>query len=152
MPPKRKGAAAKNKNEAPPAKTVKGEKNIKSEKKATVSPDQGTSSGTVTFKPLAKPAEELDPEEFAQFLKQNTKLLKLFSDLWGRGYEEVARDMEQWIWFYEFNALVCRTMEGPGREKNKFKVYMEPPSWLDCMNSTMAEASSSASSSESDSD
>ena len=83
MPPKRKGAAAKNKNEAPPAKTAKGEKNIKSEKTATVSPDQGTSSGTATFKPLAKPAEELDAEEFAQFLKQNTELLKLFSDLRG---------------------------------------------------------------------
>ena len=150
MPAKRKGAAAKNKNEAPPAKTAKGQKKIKSEKTPNKLPDQGTSSGTATFKHLEKPAEKLDADEFAQFLKQNTELLKLFSDLWGQGYEEVARDMEQWIWFYEFNALVCRTMEGPGRKKNKFQVYMEPPSWLDCMSSTMAAASSSLSSSESD--
>ena len=151
MPPKRKGAAAKTKNEAPPAKTAKGEKKIESEKTSNELPDQGTSSGTATFKPLEKPAEKLDAEEFAQFLKQNTELLKLYSDLQGRGYEKVAWDMEQWIRFYEFNALVCRTMQGPGRKKNKFQVYMEAPSWLDCTSSTMAVASSSPSSSESDS-
>ena len=153
MPPKWKGAAAKNKNEAPPAKTNKGEKKIESDKKTPNElPDQGASSGTATFKHLEKPAEELDAEEFKQFLKQNTELLKLFSDLWGRGYEEVARDMEQWIRFYEFNALVRRTMEGPGREKIKFQVFMEPPSWLNCRSSATVAASSSPSSSESDSD
>ena len=146
MPPKRKGAAAKNKNEAPPAKTAKGEKNIQSEKTATVSTDQGTSSGTATFKPLAKPAEDLDAEEFAQFLKQNTELLKLFSDMRGRGYEEVARDLEEWIRFYEFNALFICTMKGLGREKNKFCIYMEPPAWLKCTSSTRVAASSSSSS------
>ena len=35
MPPKRKGAAAKNKNEAPPAKTIKGEKKFESDKKTS---------------------------------------------------------------------------------------------------------------------
>ena len=35
MPPKRKKTAAKNKNEAPPAKTIKGEKKIESEKTPT---------------------------------------------------------------------------------------------------------------------
>ena len=35
MLPKRKGAAAKNKNEAPPAKTIKGEKKIESDKKTS---------------------------------------------------------------------------------------------------------------------
>ena len=152
MPPKRKGAAAKKKIKAPPTKTKEGEKKIRSEKTPNELPDQGTSSGTATFKHLEKPAEELDAEEFKQFLKQNTELLKLYSDLRGRGYEEVAWDMEQWIRFYEFNALVCHTMEGPGREKNKFQVYMEPPSWLDCTSSTMVAASSSPSSSESDPD
>ena len=83
MPPKRKGAAAKNKNEAPPAKTIKGEKKIKSEKTPNELPDQGTSSGIAAFKHLEKPAEKLDTEEFKQFLKQNTELLKLFSDLRG---------------------------------------------------------------------
>ena len=151
MPPKRKGAAAKNKNEAPPAKTIKGEKKIESEKTPNELPDQGTSSGTATFKHLEKPAEELDAEEFAQFLKQNTELLKLFSDMRGQGYEEVARDLEEWIRFYEFNALVRRTMEGPGREKIKFQVFMKPPAWLKCTSSTRVAASSSLSS-ESDSD
>ena len=113
------------------------------ENTAIVSPDQGTSSGTATFKPLAKPAEKLDAEEFKQFLKQNTELLKLFSDLWGQGYDEVAWVMEQWIRFYEINALVTHTMEGPGREKNKFYMYMESPRWLDCTSSTMAAASAS---------
>ena len=128
MPPKRKEVVAKNKDEAPPAKTTKGEKKIKSEKTWNELPDQGTSSGTATFKHLEKPAEKLDAKDFKQFLKQNTELLKLFSDLQGRGYEEVARDMEQWIQFYEFYALVCHTMEGPGRKKNKFQLFMEPPS------------------------
>ena len=39
------GAAAKNKNKAPPAKTTKGEGKIKSEKIPNVLPDQGTSGG-----------------------------------------------------------------------------------------------------------
>ena len=46
MPPKRKKTAAKNKHEAPPAKTIKGEKKIKSEKTPTVSPDSGATGGT----------------------------------------------------------------------------------------------------------
>ena len=46
MPPKRKKTAAKNKNEALPAKTIKGEKKIKSEKTSTVSPDPGATGGT----------------------------------------------------------------------------------------------------------
>ena len=151
MPPKRKEAAAKNKSEAPPARTTEGEEKIKSEKTPSVLEEQGTSGGSAAFKPLAKPAEELDAEEFSQFLKQNTELLKLFSDLQGRGYDEVAQDMEKWIRFYEFNALVSHTMEGPGRKKNEFYVYMEPLRWLNSTSSTMA-AASSLSSSESDSD
>ena len=71
------------KNEAPPAKTTKGEKKIKSEKTPSVLPDQGTSGAIAAFKPLAKPAEELDAEQFSQFLEQNTELLELFSNLWG---------------------------------------------------------------------
>ena len=130
MPPKRKEAVAKNKNETPPAKTIKGERKVESEKTPSVLPDQGTSSGTAGFKSLAKPAEELDAEQFSQFLKQNTELLKLFSDLWGQGYDEVAHDMEQWIWFYEFNALVYRNMARPDKKKNEFYIYMEPPTWL----------------------
>ena len=82
MPPKRKEAAAKNKSEGLPARTMEGEEKIKSEK-TSVLQEQGTSGGTAAFKPLAKPAEELDAEEFSQFLKQNTELLKLFSDLQG---------------------------------------------------------------------
>ena len=39
------GAAAKNKNKAPPAKTTKGEGKIESEKTPSVLPDQGTSGG-----------------------------------------------------------------------------------------------------------
>ena len=62
---------------------MEGEKKIKSEKTPSVLQEQGTSGGTAAFKPLAKPAEELDAEKFSQFLKQNTELLKLFSDLWG---------------------------------------------------------------------
>ena len=51
MPRKRKGAAAKDKSEAPPAKTTKGEKDNKSEKTPPVSPDPGTTGGmTVPFK------------------------------------------------------------------------------------------------------
>ena len=51
MPPKQKGAAAENKNEAPPAKTIKGEKKIESgEKTSTVSPDQGTTGEPATPK------------------------------------------------------------------------------------------------------
>ena len=69
MPPKRKEAAAKDKNEAPPAKTTKGGKKIESEKTPSVLPDQGTSGGMAAFKPLVKPAEELDAEQFSQFLK-----------------------------------------------------------------------------------
>ena len=46
MPPKRKKTAARNKNEAPPAKTIKGEKRIESEKTPTVSPDPGATGGT----------------------------------------------------------------------------------------------------------
>ena len=151
MPPKRKKAAAKNKSEAPPARTMEGDEKIKSEKTPSVLQEQGTSGGTAAFKPLVKPAEELDAEEFSQFLKQNTELLKLYSDLRGRGYDEVAQDMEQWIRFYEFNALVCRTMAGPDKKKNKFHIFMEPPRWLNTTSSTMVAASSS-SSSESDSD
>ena len=83
MPPKRKEAAAKNKSEVPPARTMEGDEKIKSEKTPGVLQEQGTSGGKAAFKPLAKPAEELDAEEFSQFLKQNTELLKLFSDLWG---------------------------------------------------------------------
>ena len=83
MPPKRKEAVAKNKHETPPAKTTKGAKKIKSEKTSSVLPDQGTSGGMAGFKPLAKPAEELDAEQFSQFLKQNTEQLKLYSDLRG---------------------------------------------------------------------
>ena len=48
MPPKRKKTAAKNKNEALPAKTIKGEKKIESEKTPTVSPDPGATGGTAT--------------------------------------------------------------------------------------------------------
>ena len=48
MPPKGKKAAAKNKSEAPPAKTTDGEKNIKKEKTPTVSPDQGATGETTT--------------------------------------------------------------------------------------------------------
>ena len=95
------------------------------------------------FKPLAKPAEELDAKQLLQFLKQNTELLKLYSDLWGRGYDEVAQDMEQWIRLYKFNALVCRTMARTDRQKNKFHIYMEPPRWLNSTSSTMVAASSS---------
>ena len=46
MPPKRKKTAAKNKNEAPPAKTIKGEKKIESEKTPTVLLDPGATGGT----------------------------------------------------------------------------------------------------------
>ena len=46
MPPKRKKTATKNKNEAPPAKTIKCEKKIESEKTPTVSPDPGATGGT----------------------------------------------------------------------------------------------------------
>ena len=46
MPPKREKTAAKNKNEAPLAKTIKGEKKIQSEKTPTVSPDPGATGGT----------------------------------------------------------------------------------------------------------
>ena len=35
MPPKRKGAVVEDKNEAPPAKTIKGEKKIKSDQKTS---------------------------------------------------------------------------------------------------------------------
>ena len=48
MPPKRKKTAAKNKNEAPPAKTIKGEKKIKSEKTPTTSPDSGATGWHAT--------------------------------------------------------------------------------------------------------
>ena len=41
MPPKRKKTAAKDKNEAPPAKTIKGEKKIESEKAPPKSQQQG---------------------------------------------------------------------------------------------------------------
>ena len=84
MPPKRKEAVAKNKNEAPPAKTTKSERKIKSEKTPSELPDQGTSGGMAAFKPLAKQAEELDTEQFSQFLEQNTELLELFSNLRGK--------------------------------------------------------------------
>ena len=130
MPPKRKEAAAKNKNEAPPAKTTKGEKKIESEKTPSVLPDQGTSGGMAAFKPLAKPVEELDAEQFSQFLEQNTELLKLFSNLQGQGYDEVLRDMERWIRFYEFNALASHFIAGPDKKKNEFYIYMKPPTWL----------------------
>ena len=40
--------AAKNKNEALPAKTIKSEKKIESEKTPTVSPDPGATGGTAT--------------------------------------------------------------------------------------------------------
>ena len=46
MPPKRKKTAAKNKNEAPPAKKIKGEKKIESEKTPTVLLDPGATGGT----------------------------------------------------------------------------------------------------------
>ena len=93
MPPKRKEAAAKNRSEAPPARTMEGDEKIKSEKTPGVLQAQGTSGGKAAFKPLAKSAEELDAEEFSQFLKQNTELLKLFSDLRGQGYDEVVFNM-----------------------------------------------------------
>ena len=48
MLPKRKKAAAKNKSEAPPARTAEGEEKIKSEKTPTVSPDQGATGETAT--------------------------------------------------------------------------------------------------------
>ena len=48
MPPKPKEAAAEDKNEAPPAKTAKGEKKIEKEKTPTVSPDQGATGETTT--------------------------------------------------------------------------------------------------------
>ena len=48
MPPKRKKTAAKNKNEALPAKTIKGEKKIKRKKTPTVLPDPGATGGTAT--------------------------------------------------------------------------------------------------------
>ena len=48
MPPKRKKTAAKNKNEALPAKTIKGEKKIKSEKTPTVSLDPVATGGNAT--------------------------------------------------------------------------------------------------------
>ena len=51
MPSKRKRAAAKNKTEAPPAK---GEKDIKSEKTATVSQDQGA-TGLFSWSESARP-------------------------------------------------------------------------------------------------
>ena len=41
MPPKRKKTVAKDKNEAPPAKTIKGEKKIESEKAPPKSQQQG---------------------------------------------------------------------------------------------------------------
>ena len=48
MPPKRKKTAAKNKNEAPPAKTIKGEKKIERKKTPTVLLDPGATGGTAT--------------------------------------------------------------------------------------------------------
>ena len=87
MLPKRKEAVAKNKNEALPAKMTKGEKKIKSEKAPSVLPDQDTSGGMAAFKPLPKTAQELDAEQFSQFLEQNTELLELFSNLRGQGYD-----------------------------------------------------------------
>ena len=50
MPPKRKGATAEDKIEAPPAKTIKGKKENKRENTSTVSPDQGTIGETAAFK------------------------------------------------------------------------------------------------------
>ena len=49
MPPKRKKTAAKNKNEAPPAKTIKGEKKIERKKTPTVLLDPGATGGTATL-------------------------------------------------------------------------------------------------------
>ena len=54
MPPKRKKTAAKNKNEALLAKTIKGEKKIESEKTPTVSPDPGATGGTATLDRIGK--------------------------------------------------------------------------------------------------
>ena len=66
MPPKRKGAAAKDKSEASPAKTTKGKKDNKSEKRPNESPEQGD---TLTFQivtPL-KESSQKQVTEWSQF-------------------------------------------------------------------------------------
>ena len=81
MPPKGKKAAAKNKSEAPPAKTTEGEKKIKSEKTPTVSPDPGATGETTTSSEskeagaqIGLSEEEKDAREEVEFEKYATIL------------------------------------------------------------------------------
>ena len=48
MPPKRKGATARDKIEAAPAKTAKGKEEDKNKKTPTISPDKGATGETAT--------------------------------------------------------------------------------------------------------
>ena len=91
MSPKWKGAAAEDKIEAPPAKTTKGEKKIKSEKTPSELPDQGTSGGTAAFEPLEKPVEGTSTRSFDdtfELMKKNWDFKHSFNRLTAEADED----------------------------------------------------------------
>ena len=90
MPPKRKGKAAKNKNEAPPARTTRGKKKIESDKKTPVTPPDPSSDDSsdeelfygdysryLASGKIARDADyEFTPEDDAMFAKFNNPYSK----------------------------------------------------------------------------
>ena len=69
MLPKWKGAAIEDKNEAPPTKTAKGEKEIEDEKTPTVSSDPGTTA-TIVRKVWESEWSQFMNQFLKQFMKQ----------------------------------------------------------------------------------
>ena len=90
------------------------------EKTPSVIPDQGTTGEPAAPIPLSEAAMENKVEaEQSQFLNPYKKTLELFENLQRQGYDDVLQNLEYWIWFLEFNAMLLRNIAEQDKKKDK---------------------------------